>query len=226
MRRDSQSAPARREFLTQVALAATAISGADLLAPARAGATPTVPRPEGPWDVSWVARLEHVPYKAVFDTNIIEGGIALDHAATFLDQFQEVYGTRAGQARAVLVMRQLGTPMAFNDAIWERYPVATNARLSDTTLRRNPFWRAAEDAPARTVATRLESLMQRGVIVVVCDIAATNWARSMAETTGQAPDAVKADVVGNLVPGAFLAPWGIFAMARAQNAGCAFMHAS
>ena len=37
------------------------------------------------------------------------------------------------------------------------------------------------------------------------------------------PEAVKAEWRENLIPGAILVPSGIYALIRAQNAGCAFM---
>jgi intracellular sulfur oxidation DsrE/DsrF family protein len=53
-----------------------------------------------------------------------------------------------------------------------------------------------------------------------------NWAASAAERTKGDVEAIKSDVRNNLVPGAILMPTGIFALVRAQNAGCAYMRGS
>ena len=42
---------------------------------------------------------------------------------------------------------------------------------------RNPFYRAREGASPDSAASKLESLQQRGMILLVCNIAATNWSR-------------------------------------------------
>ena len=99
------------------------------------------------WDLSWVDRLKDVPYRVVFDANDVADGFALDLAVMFLDQYHEVYGTRDDQARAVIVMRQLGTPLALGDALWDRYAIGEEIKVKDPAThqpaRRNPFLRAA-----------------------------------------------------------------------------------
>ena len=50
-----------------------------------------------------------------------------------------------------------------------------------------------------------------------------NYASGFAEKTKRNIEEVRADVRLGLVPGALLMPDGIFALIRAQNAGCAFM---
>jgi hypothetical protein len=50
-----------------------------------------------------------------------------------------------------------------------------------------------------------------------------NWATSAAERTKRDVEEVKNDVRNGLVPGAILMPTGVFALVRAQNAGCAYM---
>jgi len=58
---------------------------------------------------------------------------------------------------------------------------------------------------------------------VLCNIAATNWSRRMAERRKEDWNAVFAEVKANLIPGTILVPSGIFALVRAQNAGAAYM---
>ena len=50
----------------------------------------------------------------------------------------------------------------------------------------------------------------------------TSW-RRLASTSGQPVDVVQKDLRANLIPGAILVPSGIYALIRAQNAGCAYM---
>jgi intracellular sulfur oxidation DsrE/DsrF family protein len=163
-----------------------------------------------------------------FDTTVIDDGIALNHAATILDEFHEVYGVTDPQVRVVLVMRQLGTALGFNDAMWEHYPIDDRNKNDSTKIpaRRNPYWASHPDRSPQENSSQLEVLTKRGVIVLVCNVALTNIARAMARTTDKNADEVVAEFRKNLIPGATLVPSGVFGMVRAQNAGCAYMRAS
>jgi intracellular sulfur oxidation DsrE/DsrF family protein len=163
-----------------------------------------------------------------FDTTVIDDGIALNHAATILDEFHEVYGVTDPQVRVVLVMRQLGTAMGINDAMWERYPIDDRNKndSTKTPAQRNPYWASRPDRSPQENSSQLEPLTKRGVIVLVCNVALTNVARAMARATDKNADEVVAEFRKNLIPGATLVPSGVFGMVRAQNAGCAYMRAS
>jgi hypothetical protein len=91
----------------------------------------------------------------VFNGNVVDDGGVFSYAQAFLDHFHEVHNTEDAQTRPVIVFRRLGTPMAFNDSVWERYPIADDAKINDPATkalaRRNPFWKAA---PARTAYPR------------------------------------------------------------------------
>jgi len=54
-------------------------------------------------------------------------------------------------------------------------------------------------------------------------VALSNLASRTARKLQRDAEAVKAEWRENLIPGAILVPSGIYALIRAQNAGCAFM---
>ena len=131
-----------------------------------------------------------------------------------------------GLAAAAHVMSRGGTPLVFGDALWEKFPLGEETKTTDgdgKPYRRNPFYRAREGASAESGATKLETLQRRGMILLVCNIAATNWSRSLAEKTKRDFDEVKKEVYANFVPGTIVMPSGVFSIMRAQNAGCAYM---
>ena len=70
----------------------------------------------------------------------------------------------------------------------------------------------------------LGSLQAGGAIILVCDFALTNLSRRLAPKVGVSPELVHETLRGQLVPGAYAMPSGIFGLARAQNAGCALVH--
>jgi hypothetical protein len=53
-----------------------------------------------------------------------------------------------------------------------------------------------------------------------------NFAAGAAERMKKDVEQVRNDVRNGLVPGATLMPTGVFALVRAQNAGCAYMKGS
>jgi hypothetical protein len=212
----------RREFLAQVGLAAAAIAfDADEM---RAASAPTT---GSPWDTSWLDRLASAQYRVVFNASDIADGAAMDYAAGFLDAYHEVHGTTDAQTRPVIVFRRMGTVMGLNDMLWEKYGVGEDRKINDSAThlpaKRNVFWKAAPGASPEAAAEKIETLHKRGMISLVCAIAAGNVARSFAEKSGRPVDAVREEVKANLVPGAILVPSGIYALIRAQNAGCAYM---
>ena len=219
---DDDSRKARREFLGQLGALAAA---AALPSTASASSPSRKPRATSPWDMSWVEKVTSAPYRCVIDSTNINDGAALGLAADVLDQFREVYPN--DQMRVVIVARQLGVPLALQDMLWDRFAIGADRKVTDpitkAPARRNPFLRPQPGAASYDIESKIEPLMARGLIMLVCNRAAMNTARSFAEQTHRDVEQVQAQVRGGLVPGALLMPDGIFALVRAQNAGCALL---
>lgn len=210
--------PHRRTFIAQLTAAAAAFTlDPDEL---RAGTSVAV---AGAWDTSWLERLKSATYRVVFNASDIVDGIVGDYVSSFLDGYREVHGTSDADTRAVVVFRRNGTGMGFNDAMWDRYAIGEYAKVKDSATkmlaRRNVFWRHAGGSQD----TSLERLTERGTISLVCNVATHGFSRGLAEQNKMDPDVVYTDLTKNLIPGAVLVPTGIYALIRAQNAGCAFM---
>lgn len=210
----------RREFLARMGVAAAtlAIDPSELRAASAAGSS-------GPWDTSWLDRLATAKYRVVFNANVIDDGAVFGYVATFLDDFHEVHNTTPVEARPVVVFRRLGTSMALNDRMWDRYAIGANSNIKDPATgapaRRNVFWRSG--SATGNSASKIETMHQRGMISLVCNVSLGSIGRSFAEQTKGDVEEVQAEVRANLVPGAVRVPSGIYALIRAQNAGCAFM---
>lgn len=211
----------RRAFLGQLGAIAAGLT----VAPDELRATST--RHFGAWDTSWLEQLAAAQYRVVFNTSEIGDGNVLSYATSFLDDFHAVHGTADAQTRPVIVFRRLGTPMALNDTMWERYAIGEDIKIKDPNTHafatRNVFWKAREGATGWEAAYAIDPLQRRGLISLVCNVALGNWAAAMARRSQRDPEAVKAEARENLVPGAILVPSGIYGLIRAQNAGCAFM---
>jgi intracellular sulfur oxidation DsrE/DsrF family protein len=213
----------RREFLGTLSVASAAIVGRHRLP---LDASPPAFRTGGPWDMSWLDRLKPASYRAVIDANVLEEGYAADLASGLMGDFHDVHDASDDQVRIVIVARRGGTPLVFADSIWEKFPIGEETKMNDrdgTPSRRNPFYRPRPGASPESATTKLESLQRRGLILLVCNIAANNWSRRLAELTKRDADEVKKEVFSNLVPGTIVMPSGVFSIMRAQNAGCAYM---
>jgi hypothetical protein len=222
---DDRARPPRREFLGQLGVLAVAASLPTAVAHAEAhqaaSASPA-------WDMSWVERVTAAPYKVAIDTTKIEGD-GLYTALDILDTFHEVYGSgTAGESiQVVVVLRHFAAAMAQRDAMWERYGIGEERTVTDpdtkAPAKRNPFLRASPNAKESwELNSKIEPLVARGVIFLVCNRATMGLASSLAKRVNKPLDEVKEDLRTNVVPGAILMPNGIFGLVRAQNAGCAF----
>jgi intracellular sulfur oxidation DsrE/DsrF family protein len=204
--------PKRRDFLASLTLAAATIALDDDEALASSTSSP--------WDTSWIDSLAKAKYRVVFNGSDVADGIALDYASTFLDNFHEVHDTHDADTRPVIVFRRLGTVMALNDAMWERYAIGADRKVNDPMTKapatRNPFWSAP-------TGSTLESLQKRGLICLACNVSLGSMGYSFAQKTGRPVEEVRKELRENLIPGGIAVPSGIFALIRAQNAGCAFM---
>ena len=217
--------PDRREFLEHLGVASAALFGTGAL-PLEAAASPPPYASGEPWDMSWLERLKSATYRAVIDANTLEEGYAPDLAGGLIDTFHEVHGASDDQVRIVIVARRGGTPLVLGDTVWEKYPLGEDTKMNDgdgNPYRRNPFYRPRPGASPQSAATKLETLQKRGVILLVCNVALNNWVRGLAEKTKRDVAEVKKEVFANLVPGTTVMPSGVFALMRAQNAGCAYM---
>lgn len=248
---DVPDAHPRREFLGQLA-ATVALAGIGC-APAAAGAPAPTPAP-GPstgaapsagagavvaqkqapisWDDSWTDRVRAAKHKAVFDGPEIADGEAPGQAWLFYDGFAAAQHTTDADVVPVVVMRHKGIPVAFNDHLWDKYEIGKWLKEKDPTTgkpaRRNPYAHSDKGDKFANLAPdgTLPELHRRGAVLLGCS-RATNWfAYQMAERTRQPFPQVKAEVRANLVEGVILQPSGVYAVLRAQEAGCAYIRAS
>jgi hypothetical protein len=244
----------RRGFLTRLAAAGATLGatlhGRPLLA--QAGAPSGTPMPGGPpapqpatppaWDLSWVDRLT-ASHRQVFDAPELVDGVVLHQASAWLQGYADVYSAKDGDANAVLVIRHFAVPMVMNDATWDRYdlgnvmaqfaadkqPVKDPA--SGQPARRNPYLNANNKPGDRYTSMYiwpnggLDTLMTRGATVLACNMALAYMATNvMAKKDGTTPDAALASLKQNLLPGVIVMPSGIFAVSRAQEAGCRYIY--
>jgi len=224
----------RREFVTKAGRLASAVSLTTLITPVEGFAAPVRTSPAsivaGDWDLSWLGLLATATDRAVFDWPSLgdpADPAVLYYVVRYLDNCEAVYARQKYQARAVVNIRTQAVAAALNDATWERYALGTEYSVNDPTTHkaavRNPFWHRAPDPSPGVVLPTLGDLLARGSIILVCDFALGHLAERIAERTRRQPDELHRELRNGFVPGAFGVPSGIYGLAKAQNAGCAFV---
>lgn len=193
----------RRIFLGQLALttaglaAGTREAGAAVPGPA-AGAAAT----KSGWDDSWTKKLGS-SHRFVFDlADQGKAEMVLDQITSVYDDYHTALDTRDQDIHGVLVIRHAAIPLIMNDALWTKYKLGAA----------NPNREA------------IAAWQARGVTVLACDRALMNRVRNFPRDAGQDEKSVELEVRANVLPGVILQPNGVYAVHRAQDAGCTLFH--
>ncbi len=217
-----QPSDPRRSFLGRLMGGAAALVALPLTA-RRADALPAAAAAE-----PWLSALAKAKHKQVFDGAELNGGFPLMFSGAYLMTMNGTYKLKPGEARAVLVLRHGGTIMALNDAMWSKYGLGAANKVTDAETKapatRNPF----ANSKAGDVLNpdwSLDKLPALGVMPVVCNLALNVLSGRMGAAIGVKPEEAYADWKANLVPGVQIAPSGVLAVGRAQEAGCTYCFA-
>jgi hypothetical protein len=221
----------RREFLARAATTAVVmVAGSACVSPLGAAGVSaggeTRRRQPSPFDDTWTTRVRAAAHKAVFDSPDVSDGLALGHAAAFMDNYHEMFDTRDADTVPVIVLRHQGTVIAMGDALWDKYELGKRTKLVDPVTgevtRRNPFVNVGKDDKHALIepGCTLPALRGRGAVLLACNRALMHFASQKAKEMKLNEDDVKAEFRAGLVPGVILQPSGIYAQIRAQEAGC------
>ena len=221
----------RRDFLGWLG-ASTVFAAAG--GPLRATPRPPAPGPLQPvsatWDMAWVDRLTG-KYRAVFDSPQVSEGDALFRAVMWRDQHKEVYNSEPAEMNAVIVIRHAAIPLAMNDGYWERYKIGKEVKIKDPKTKKwtavNPIRATPPDTPPKWLDYSLERFMAQGGTVLACNLAFGEVVyRVRTEEKLKTREEAVARAKEMLIPGVILQPSGVFAVLRAQEAGCNYIMAS
>lgn len=219
---------ARREFIGQMATATVALmsvacattAAGQVAGQGRASVVPPGPpgaAGKGEFDDTWTKRLT-AKHRGVFDSPEIGDGLALFQARLLISGVREALGETDADTQAVVVLRHHAIPMVFEDALWAKYELGRETRLKNGRTNRfertNPFREG------------IEELQQQGSIILGCNLAAMKFASRAASRTKQEVDVVRQEFRASLLPGVLLMPSGIYAVHRAQEAGCTYIRST
>jgi hypothetical protein len=220
----------RREFLGSL----LAVGVAPIVAGNRTATAPShhsAPSPsDTPFDVSWTQRVNG-QHRALFDSPEVSEGLALLRTLVWFKDYADVYSTTPDQMSAVVVIRHNGIWMAMNDEFWAAHGIGAMLKISDpkTTLpiTRNPFLGPTPfpDLPPSIADGVLTKVLATST-VLACNLAFQDVVEKV--KADHVVDAAKARemALAHLMPGIIMQPSGVFAVTRAQEAGCQYMLAS
>jgi intracellular sulfur oxidation DsrE/DsrF family protein len=219
--------PNRRTFLGAAALASTALATAALSDTQAAHAAA-----QGDWDLSWATRIGRAKHRVIFDSTEIESGTALMNALLCLRDYGSVYKATDGDMGLVIVVRHIALPMVFNDEMWARLKMGVFTKIKDPITSedavRNPFVnvKPGDKTVLYDTGAALDTLIGRGVTVLCCNMALLHFADMLTKAANISADEAHKQLAANLIPGTILMPSGIFAAARAQEAGCHYIRST
>lgn len=222
----------RRDFIGRLA-ASTAFLGATpmTLAALPMELAPTMPATAGTWDLSWTERLSG-RYKVVVDSPEISEGSAVFRSTAWGRHYADAMGTRPEETSTVLVLRHNAIPLVMQHAFWAEYKVGEKEKVNDIVTHkpaeRNPVLLNSKEhgSPAAYDDYALDRFMARGGIVLGCSLAFGDMIDRVKTQDKVSDAAAKEKATRMMVPGVILQPSGVFAVIRAQQAGCWYMMGS
>ena len=185
------------------------------------------------WDLSWVRKITG-KHKVVLDVPEVDSAFGVWRASFWVQQYSDVLGAPAKDSTSVLVMRHNGIVLAMNQTFWDQYGIgkAKNVThpITEKPTSRNPALLSSknpEDAlPPMFDDWAVDKFIARGGIALGCSLALDACSNMIAEKDKIAADAARKKAESFLLPGVIIVPSGVFAVIRAQEAGCAYVRAS
>jgi hypothetical protein len=184
------------------------------------------------WDFRWVEGLKGKKHKAVFDCTEVESGYGVWRASIWENQYQGTLSAKPADIKTVLILRHNAFPLTLGQGFWDTYAVGKEMNVTHpVTLQatpKNPALLTSADngVPQQFDAFALPNFMNRGGIVLACDLALQFFASGVAQRASISSEEAVRRVKAAMLPGIVLMPSGVFAAVRAQQEGCVYVKAS
>jgi hypothetical protein len=205
----------RRSFLGGIAASAGALL-VGRWSTAHAEAAPPAAADE------WVSKIKGT-YRQVFDITGPGNTTAIFFALNFVNGVKEATKAPDSEITAVVVFRYLATAMTLNDAVWAKYKLGEVLGVTDPATKAPTIRNlGSADAAARTGQTYEQLASKPTTIFVACNHAITVISGMAAAKIGVTPEEAKKDFLAGLIPGVHLSAAGVYAVNRAQQAGCTY----
>ncbi|HEX8944378.1 MAG TPA: hypothetical protein VF785_14670 [Gemmatimonadaceae bacterium] len=209
----------RRGFLGSVAVGAAALVLGRL---SKADAEVSSLMVSPPVSDAWLARLTG-KYRQVFDCTTHNDGFGVLFGLTFMETTKSALNVADKEVNPAIVYRHFAMPLMLNDSAWAKYKIGEMIGAKDPKTNapatRNIFRDNILGHPGLTYE---QAMAKNGIIMVACNMALTVLSGMAAPKAGVTADQAKKDWTAALLPGVNLAPSGVYAVNRAQQAGCTY----
>jgi len=214
----SNSGTPRRGFLGSIAVGA-----AGLVLGRWSTASAELPSAESlAFADEWVGRIKG-KYRQVFDCTAANEGFGAAFPLNFNVSTKQALKVTDADITGVAVFRHMAMPLMLNDATWAKYKIGEVLSIKDPKTNapatRNIF---RDNIPLYPGLTYEQEMSTRGVIFVACNMALTVISGMAAPKANVSADQAKKDWTAGLIPGVNLAASGVYAVNRAQQAGCSY----
>jgi hypothetical protein len=219
--------PSRRGFLSRLAGLTAIGAGASL--------TPAMLAAQSSEHDRWIASLKG-KHRCLFDAPSHDGGLPLIHMYNYVSTYRTAYGEPNSAVNAIGTFygppgATASMPLAFNDAMWEKYKIGEMLKLTDPVTKqpavRNLFFRPRAGDPVlgggAFAIAGIENLQRMGSTFLLCNNALGVWVASLSGSgsTGN-PSTIDRELRANLIPGVIVVPAMVIAIEKAQQAGIAY----
>jgi hypothetical protein len=172
----------------------------------------------------WVARIKG-KYKQVFDVTTAANAFGAAYPLNFINSTKEATNASDGDITAVSVFRHFSMPLVLNDATWAKYKLGEILDLKDPKTNAHATRNFMKDAIPLHNISYAQLAAKPNVIVVACNLALTVISGMAAEKAGVTVQQAKKEFTAGLLPGVVLSASGVYAVNRAQQAGCTYCYA-
>ncbi len=207
---DPSQHTARRSFLTRLGAAIAALGVTSVPAAALGPDRSAISQPA---DEPWMKKLTGAQ-KVIFHSHEPTNGQAFTWARSFLESQKNNYGKADRDSTVVVGLNGKSIGLAFNDAMWAKYPIAQAMNMSGSA---NP----------NTAA--VAQLLERGVIVLVCNNSLRAAGQRFLPETQRGDATLRTafsdEVRANLLPGVEVVPAMVTTLQTAQDRGCRYIYA-
>lgn len=206
----------RREFVERMAIGAAMAGGIPLSIKTNSNNSEVQNAAADEWNLEWPNQLTG-KHKAVFDVAGVEGGAGVWRARMWGRQYQKFLSVAPGDLSTVVVMRHDAIILAMQQEFWDKYQIGKEKKVLDFDDK------PTDKNPALAI---LDELIKGGTVALACNMAFADCVNLVKKKENVSADEARKLATAQLVPGVILQPSGIFAVVRAQEAGCVYVRAS
>ena len=182
------------------------------------------------WDVTWVDSLKG-KHRAVFDCTEVESGYGVWRASAWVGHYMDVMKVAQADLSPAIVLRHNAIVLAMQQSFWDKYKIGAKKGITHPVTgeptSKNPVLLDEKDGiPAPFNNAGLRKQLDRGVVVLACNLALQDCVELIKGTDKVSPEEARKRAIAYLIPGVILQPSGVFAAIRAQEAGASYLKAS